>query len=371
MVVGIEAVPFVDLRRQHQDVRSQLDAAFDRVVTRGSFTLGEEVEGFEREFASFVGTQEGIGVASGTDALVLALKGLGIGPGDEVITQVNTFAATAEAIVLAGATPVFVDVEADTYLMDPDAAEAAITPRTAAIVPVHLYGQCCDMQRISALAGRRGLKVVEDACQAHGASRFGIRAGQAGDAACFSFYPSKNLGALGDGGFVATNDAALAHRVRLLRSHGEGSDRVHMTVGYTSRLDGLQAAFLRTKLPRLDAWNTMRREAAAVYRELLADSAVGLPAVADGASHVYHVFCVQVDRRDEVRSRLGAQGVQTGIHYARPLHLEPAFRYLGGRPGDYPMAEAAIERILSLPMFPFITTAEVRAVSDGLLGAMA
>jgi dTDP-4-amino-4,6-dideoxygalactose transaminase len=370
VTVDQQTIPLVDLSRQHAVVESGLDAAFRRVVDTGSFTLGQEVDAFEREFTAYVGTSHGVAVGSGTDALKLALRALGIGPGDEVITAVNTFAATAEAIALAGATPVFVDIEEDTYLLDVDAVESAITDRTAAIIPVHLYGQCVDMKKLMAIAGKHGLKVVEDACQAHGASRDGGRAGCVGDAGCFSFYPSKNLGALGDGGFVATNDPALAEQVRLLRCHGEDENRMHTAVGCTSRLHGLQAAFLRAKLPMLDAWNDMRREAAADYEALLGGSSVTLPEVAGGVSHVYHVYCVRVDDRDNVRRRLLAEGVQTGVHYGLPLHLEPAFAHLGGKPGDFPVAEKASREILSLPMFPYLTQAEVSRVCAALRGVV-
>jgi dTDP-4-amino-4,6-dideoxygalactose transaminase len=370
VIVGEQTVPFVDLARQHAAVEAELEAAYQRVVERGSFTLSEEVEAFEREFADYVTTSHGVGVASGTDALMLSLRALGVGAGDEVITAVNTFAATAEAIVLAGATPVFVDIDPATFLLDLDAVEAAITERTAAIVPVHLYGQCCDMERVMAIARRHGLKVVEDACQAHGATRNGKSAGCLGDAGCFSFYPSKNLGALGDGGFVATNDPELADRVRLLRCHGEGADRLHVEVGYTSRLHGMQAAFLRAKLPMLDHWNGLRHEAAMGYLSALEGAPIILPETVDGASHVYHVFCVRVNDRDAVRARLSEAGVQTGIHYALPLHLEPAFAHLGGSSGQFPVAEKAIGEILSLPMFPYLTAAEVDSVSDAVREAI-
>ena len=370
MIVGEQTVPFVDLSRQHAAVEPELEMAYRRVVERGSFTLSEEVEAFEREFADYVTTSYGVGVASGTDALMLSLRALGIGAGDEVITAVNTFAATAEAIVLAGATPVFVDIDENTYLLDLDAVETAITERTAAIVPVHLYGQCCDMQRLMAIARQHGLKVVEDACQAHGATRSQASAGCLGDAGCFSFYPSKNLGALGDGGFVATNDPQLAERVRLLRCHGEGAERLHVEVGYTSRLHGMQAAFLRAKLPMLDHWNALRREAAMGYSANLDGAQVVLPDVVDGAGHVFHVYCVRVNDRDAVRAKLSAAGVQTGIHYAIPLHLEPAFANLGGRLGQFPVAEKTVGEILSLPLFPYLTSAEVDWVSDALREAV-
>ena len=359
-------IPFVDLSRQHQVVRVQLDAAFARVVDRGSFTLGEEVSAFEAEFAQYLGVDEAVGVGSGTDALHFALRACGVQPGDEVITAVNTFAATAEAIVMCGARPRFVDIDPDTYLMDLDAVESAITPSTRAIIPVHLYGQCVDMTRVMEIARRHGLKVVEDACQAHGARADGHTAGTAGDAGCFSFYPSKNLGALGDGGIVVTNDPEIAARVRLLRNHGEDASRLHVESGYCSRLHGLQAALLRAKLPHLDEWNALRRQAASQYDEAFAGLPVKTPVVRPSAHHVYHLYVVQVEDRDAVRASLAEQQVQTAIHYAVPLHLEPAFSDLGYARGDFPVAEAVIRRILSLPMYPYLESGEISAVRSAL-----
>lgn len=364
-------VLFVDLASQHGALSEALHDAFARVLRDGSFTLGGEVEALEREFAEFAGTGEAIGVGSGTDALHIALRALDIGPGDEVITAVNSFAATAEAIALAGATPVFVDVDADTLLMDLAAVEAAITPRTRAIIPVHLYGQCVDMKRLLGMARSHGLRVIEDACQAHGASREGLSAGAAGDAGCFSFYPSKNLGALGDGGIVTTSDPEIARRVRLIRSHGEDGARAHVDLGWTSRLHGLQAAFLRAKLPVLAEWNQSRREVAEKYAAALAGvPGVRLPGVVPGAEHVFHLYCVRVANRDSVRADLARLGVQTGVHYRTPLHLEPAFAYLGGREGDFPVAERATGEIVSLPMHPFVTDDDVARVASALAGAV-
>lgn len=359
-------VPFVDLGRQHAQIAEGLQAAFTRVLARGSFTLGEEVEAFEREFASYVGVAHGVGVASGTDALHLALRALGVGEGDEVITAVNTFAATAEAIVMAGARPVFVDINPATHLMDLDAIEDAITQRTRAVVPVHLYGQCVDMKRVNDIAGCFGLKVVEDACQAHGASRGGVRAGSAGDAACFSFYPSKNLGAIGDGGIVVTADATIAERVRLLRNHGEDCDRLHVESGFCSRLHGLQSAFLREKLPHLDEWNALRGQVAMAYTEALSKAAVRLPTMVPGSEHVFHLYVIRVRERDRVRKLLAERGIQTGVHYATPLHLEPAFAYLGYEKGEFPRAEKAAAEIVSLPLFPYMTVDEVDLVADAV-----
>lgn len=362
---------FVDLASQHNALRRSLDEAFSRVLADGSFTLGGEVDALEREFAQFVGTSDAIGVGSGTDALHIVLRAMGIGAGDEVITAVNSFAATAEAIALAGATPVFADVDPDTLLVDPGAVEAAITSRTRAIIPVHLYGQCADMKRLHGIADAHGLRVIEDACQAHGASRDGLSAGASSDAGCFSFYPSKNLGALGDGGIVTTSDPEIAQRVRSLRSHGEDPDRTHVDVGWTSRLHGMQAAFLRVKLPVLAEWNQRRREVAARYAEALSEiPGVLLPVTLPGAEHVFHLYCIRVAERDAVRARLAERGVQTGIHYKTPLHLEPAFAYLGGRLGDFPVAEKATSEIVSLPMHPFVTDDEVNRVASALAAAV-
>lgn len=362
-------VPFVDLNRQHQALSGELRSAFDRVIDEGSFTLGTEVEAFEREFAAFLGASHAIGVGSGTDALHFALRAVGVRPGDEVITVANTFFATAEAIIMAGARPVLVDIEPDTFLMDLGAVESAITGKTRAIVPVHLYGQCVDMGRVNEIARRHGLKVIEDACQAHGASLDGVVAGTSGDAGCFSFYPSKNLGAAGDGGMVVTNSGEVADRVRLLRCHGEDSNRVHLESGYCSRLHGLQAAVLRAKLPMLTDWNDMRYRAAINYIEAFNDSAVRAPRVPDGSKHVFHLFVIRARERDAIRTRLAELGVQTAVHYPVPLHLEPALSSLGYRRGEFPQAEEAAEEILSLPMYPYLTSAEVDRVSGAVLEA--
>jgi dTDP-4-amino-4,6-dideoxygalactose transaminase len=359
--VAVHDVAFVDLHRMHESIQKDLDAAYHRVVGASAFTLGREVEAFEQAFAAYVGTRHAIGVASGTDALHLALRARGIGPGDEVITAVNTFAATAEAILMAGARPVFADID-EYYLIDVDHAASLVTPRTRAIIPVHLYGQPADMIAVNELAARYDLFVLEDACQAHGSSRDGRSAGSSGDAAAFSFYPGKNLGALGDGGMVTTNDDGLAARIRLLRAHGENAERLHVEPGYCSRLHGMQAAFLAAKLPHLDSWNAMRAAAADRYDAGLHGAGVVTPAVAPGASHVYHLYVIQVDGRDGFRAELGARGIQTAVHYAWPLHVEPAFAFLGYRRGEFPKAEAAVERIVSLPMYPYLLFDEVDRV---------
>jgi dTDP-4-amino-4,6-dideoxygalactose transaminase len=366
MSQGAEIVPFVDVARQHQRVAGDLEAAFARVVAHGGFTLGPEVSDFEQAFARFVGTEESVGVASGTDALHFALRACGVGAGDEVVVPANTFAATAEAVVMAGARPVFVDIDPRTYLMDLDALQSAITPKTTAVIPVHLYGQCVDMRRVNEIAKAHGVRVIEDACQAHGASRDGLAAGSAGDAAAFSFYPSKNLGALGDGGAVTTNDPEIAKRVRSLRNHGEDGRRLHTEVGYCSRLHSLQAALLGVKLTHLAEWNESRRRSAAFYAEKLAGTGIEPPLAVDGATHVYHVYVVRVPDRELFREVLARSGIQTGVHYAVPLHLEPAFADLGFERGDFPQAERAAKEIVSLPMFPYLQEAEISRVVEAV-----
>ena len=360
-------IPFVNLQRLHQMMGNSLEAAFFTVVKDASFTMGPKLETFEDNFASYIGVQHAVGVGSGTDALHLALRACGVGPGDEVITVANTFAATAEAIIMAGARPVFVDVSEDTLLMELDDVEAAVTENTRAIIPVHLYGQPVDMDRLMAFAQPRGIKVVEDACQSHGARCGKFRAGGIGDVGCFSFYPSKNLGALGDGGMVTTDDDEIADRIRLLRNHGEeGSSRLHVESGYCTRLHTLQAAFLNEKLPYLDEWNALRMRAAALYDDMLAPADVVLPVRRDGVTHVYHLYVIRVSDRDQVRQELGERGIQTGIHYAVPLHLEPAFADLGYSAGDFPVAERAAASILSLPMYPYIEFDEVARVCEAV-----
>jgi dTDP-4-amino-4,6-dideoxygalactose transaminase len=359
-------IPFVDLLRAHSHLSDSLESAFHRVVGGSAFTLGGEVERFEASFAKYIGVAHAVGVGSGTDALHFALRACGVGPGDEVITAVNTFAATAEAILMAGARPVFVDVDERTLLMDINAVEAALSARTRAIIPVHLYGQPVEMVRLMALARTSGVKVIEDACQAHGALCAERRAGGFGDAGCFSFYPGKNLGALGDGGIVVTDDKAVAARIRLLRNHGEDASRLHVESGYCSRLHGLQAAFLSEKLPHLDDWNALRMSAAALYDEALASAAAVLPGRAEGVTHVFHLYVVRVRDRDSCREELGRQGIQTGIHYVVPLHLEPAFAFLGYKQSDFPVAERAADSMISLPMFPYIDRDEVLRVSEAV-----
>ena len=363
-------VPFVDLQAQYRSIKAEVDAAVQRVLDTSAFILGREVETFERAFAEYVGARECVGVSNGTAAIQLALQACGVGPGDEVIVPANTFFATAEAVSTAGATPVFVDCDPVTYNIDAGGVEAAVTPRTRAVIPVHLYGQPADLDPVVEIAGRHNLLVIEDAAQAHGARYKGARVGALGAAGCFSFYPGKNLGAYGEGGAVVTNDAQVARRLRMLRDHGSEQKYRHEMVGYNFRLEGMQGAVLSVKLKHLDDWNALRRRHAARYRELLAplaaNGALALPAEAGYAEHVYHLFVVQTGARDAVQRYLSAAGVHTGIHYPVPVHLQPAYASLGHKEGDFPHAESQAGRVLSLPMFAELTGHQIKYVADAL-----
>lgn len=359
-------VPYLDLGAQYRALKSEVDAAVLRVLESTQYILGPEVLAFETEFAAFTGTTQCVAVNSGTSALHLALLACGIGPGDEVITVPFTFVATVSAIEYAGATPVFVDVEPDHLTMDPARIEAAITPRTKAIMPVHLFGHPADMTAILAIARRHGLRVIEDAAQAHGATCQGRPCGSMGDVSCFSFYPGKNLGAYGEGGALVTNDPGIAHTAKLLRSWGEERRYEHLLKGFNYRMDGIQGAILRIKLRHLPAWTEARRARAAEYVAALAGSSVTVPTERAGDRHVYHVFAVRLAHRDAVRGRLDAAGVQTGVHYPIPVHLQPAYRNLGGAPGDFPVAEAAAHQVLSLPIYPELTSEQVAYVAQAL-----
>lgn len=359
-------VPFVDLQTQHRTIRAEAMAAVGSVVERGDFILGDAVERFESEFAAYCGAAQAVGVDSGTSALELALRAIGVNEGDEVVTAANTFIATALAISYTGATPVLVDVDPVTYTLNPELLERAITSRTRAIIPVHLYGQPADMDAILEIARRHGLPVLEDACQAHGARYRGQRVGSMGDAAAFSFYPAKNLGAWGDGGAVVTNDDKLAEKIRLMRNYGSRERYQHLVRGYNRRLDTLQAALLRIKLPHLDAWNAARRAHATAYRRLLASLLDTLPVEADGREAVYHLFVVRVPDRDRLRERLRASGIATGVHYPVPIHVQPAYRDLGYAPGSFPVTEQAADELLSLPMFPELKLAQITHVANVL-----
>ncbi len=348
-------VPFVDLRAQYTTITAEVHEAIRSVLERSDFILGDEVDQFEVEFGRYVGTRHAIGVGSGLAALELALRAYGIGPGDEVITAANTFIATVLAIMAVGARPVLVDADPATYNLDPAAVGAAITSRTRAIIPVHLYGQPADLEPILELAKRRHLVVIEDAAQAHGATYDGRRAGAWGDAAAFSFYPAKNLGAYGDGGMVMTNDAGIAEKLRILRNYGQRVKYQHAVAGTNSRLDTIQAAILRVKLRYLDRWNAARQEHALAYDDLLKELPVLRPGRLEKAAHVYHLYVVQVASRDQVQELLRTQGVSTGIHYPVPIHFQEACVHLGYRRGAFPVSERAAERVLSLPMYAEMT----------------
>ena len=356
-------IPFVDLQTQYRNLKPEIDAAVLRVFENAQFILGPAVAAFESGFARFCGTTEAVGVNSGTSALHLALLAAGVEPGDEVITVPYTFVATVAAIEYANARPVFVDVEPGYWTMDPSQIERAITPRTKAIVPVHLYGQPADMDPIVEIARRHGLAVIEDACQAHGSEYKGRRCGSLGDIGCFSFYPGKNLGGYGEGGAVVTNDATVARKVRLLRAWGEEVRYEHKHRAFNYRMDGVQGAVLGVKLKYLDGWTEARRSRAAEYGRQLAGTAARLPVERPGARHVYHVYVVELPDRDAWRARLTDAGVQTGVHYPIPVHLQPAYRDLGYEAGAFPVAESASHAVLSLPMFPELTDAQIAEVA--------
>ena len=359
-------IPFADFAAGTREIRAEVEAAFARILDSGRFVGGEVVERFEQEWAAYCGTAHAVGVGNGTDALQMALRALGIGPGDEVVVPTNTFVATAEAVVLAGAAPRFADVSADTLLLTPASLEAAITPRTRGVVVVHLYGQAPDMDALARVAVAHGLVVIEDAAQAHGASWRGRPVGSLGHVGCFSFYPAKNLGALGDAGAVVTDDADLARRVRSMRDHGRsvGSHHDHEFLGTNSRMDALQAAVLSVKLPRLEAWITARRERADQYRAHLGGGPVQLVAEASGTRHAYHLLVARVPAREHLRRRLGQVGIQTGLHYPIPCHLQPPYREYTHPP--LPVAEQAAAEIVSLPLFPHLTAEQVTRVCDEL-----
>jgi dTDP-3-amino-3,4,6-trideoxy-alpha-D-glucose transaminase len=362
-------VPVTRLDNSDPTALGELMCAVERVVRADDFTLGAELVEFEREFCRLCGTGYAVGVSSGTDALALALQGLGIGPGDEVIVPANSFIATAEAVTLTGARPRLVDVDPQTHLLTAEEVERNLDGRVRGVIPVHLYGRTVDLDPIVALARERGAFVVEDACQAHGASYRGRRVGSVGDAGAFSFYPTKNLGAWGDGGAVVTSDPGLAERVRLLRSHGERPRYTHRLPGGTSRLHTIQAAVLRVKLPRLEGQNARRRRLGAVLRRELADCPgirTPAPPPANG-DHVFHLFCVVADDRDALRSHLAERGIATAVHYPIPIHLQEAYAHLGLQSGDLPVVERLAEQICSLPLFPTMTDHELDSVIDAVL----
>jgi len=365
--VADPAVPFVSLTAQHQGLAAEIRNAVGRVMESGWFILGPEVEAFEEEFASVVGTAHAVGVASGTDALTLSLWALGVGPGDEVITTPLTATFTALAISRCGARPVFADVDGRSLNLSPESVAKRMTARTKALLPVHLYGNPCQMPALLRLAGENGLAVVEDACQAHGAKLADRPLGGWGKAGCFSFYPTKNLGALGDGGMVATNDAAMANRLRRLRNGGQENRYIHREIGFNSRLDELQAAILRAKLPHLFTWNARRRALAALYGQLLAEAPLVWVDLLPDAETAAHLLVARAPERDRLREALSEAGVETLIHYPVPAHLQPAYQGLGQGVGSCPEAERAAGEILSLPLYPELTEAQVERVARAIL----
>lgn len=357
------AVPFVDLLAQYEELRAEVMTAVDRVLRSGQYVLGDDVEAFEQEFARYCGAGHCVGVSSGTEALHLALRALQVGPGDEVITAANTFAATAFAISYVGARPVFVDVNPTDFTIDVEALQAAISERTRVIIPVHLYGHPADMDSILGIAHKHGLRVLEDACQAHGAEYRGRRAGSLGDVACFSFYPTKNLGTYGDGGTIVTDDRRLADEVRHLRNYSQPEKNVHTHVGFNSRLDTVHAAILRIKLRRLDEWNGRRREMARVYGELLSTTPLGLPSERPGVRHVYHLYVVRHPHRDHLLSFLREHDVSCGIHYPFPVSHQKPYALARTVPEGVPVATRLSKRILSLPMFPELSREQIHRVA--------
>jgi len=378
-------VPFLDLKAQYKQIEHEVVPVVTEAMENGMFIGGPNVEGFEKEFAEFCNSKYCIGVNSGTDALRFTLMATGIGPGDEVITVPNTFIATTEAISQVGAIPVFVDIDPNTCNMDPQKISTFVEQHCVfnqstnnlinqstrspvkAIIPVHLYGQMADMDPIMELARKKGLLVIEDACQAHGAKYKNKAAGSMGAAGCFSFYPGKNLGAYGEGGAVVTQDERIASEIRVIRDHGQNKKYYHTMEGYNGRLDAIQAAVLRVKLKRLAAWNKTRNDNAAYYNELLSDlPGVEFANVADYAESVYHLYVIMVDDRDALQEFLGDKGIATGLHYPLPLHLQKAYEHLGYKEGDFPVAERAAKRLLSLPMYPELTCDQIKYVADSI-----
>jgi len=362
-------IPYNDLKAQYHSIKNEIDTAVLRVLDSTQYILGEEVAAFEREFAGYCRASQAIGVNSGTSALHLALLAAGIGPGDEVITVPFTFVATVSAICYTGATPVLVDIEPDYFTMDPSKIEAAITPKTKAIMPVHLYGQPADMDPIMDIARRRSLTVIEDAAQAHGSDYHGRRCGSIAEIAGFSFYPGKNLGAYGEGGAITTTRADVAATCRTLRDWGRGERYEHRVKAFNYRMDGIQGAILRVKLRHLEAWTERRRQVAEWYATALDQDTVRLPQARPGCRHVYHVYAVRTDDREKLREALDNQGIQTGVHYPIPVHLQPAHADLGYHAGDFPVAEQVAREVLSLPIFPEMTREQVQTVAEAVAGA--
>jgi len=363
----MNTIPLLDLKAEYHVIQDAVRSAIDNVLESGQFILGEAVEQFERNFANYLGIRHAIGVGSGLDALRLALEAAGVRPGDNVIIPANTYIATALAVSAIGAQPVLVDCREDTYQIEPELIQPAITHRTKAIIPVHLHGQAADMASIMAIAEAHGLDVIEDAAQAHGARFSGTPCGTFGRAGCFSFYPSKNLGAYGDGGMVVTNDDELADRVRQLRNYGQRVKNEHIWKGMNSRLDALQAAVLGVKLRLLDRCNEQRAAHAARYSKTLAGQGLGVPVLDPRSTHIFHVYVLRTSNRDELRAHLSAQSIQTGIHYPIPIHMQTAYLDLGHKQGAFPVAERTSREILSLPMFPDLTDAQIDRVADAII----
>lgn len=361
---GVEVIPLVDLKAQYRAIKAEVDAAISRVIQNADFILGSDVEAFEAEYAAYCEAEHVVALDSGLSALELGMRALGIGPGDEVITPVHSFIASSSAISFTGATPVWVDADPVTYNIDTRQVEAAITERTKAIMPVHLYGQPADMDRIMEIARRHHLNVVEDACQAHGARYKGRRVGSIGDIAAFSFYPGKNLGAYGDAGALVTNNREISETVRSMRNYGQRKKYDHQFLAWNRRMDTLQAGVLRAKLPHLDAWNQARRRHASIYDELLADASVDRPRVAPDREHVYHLYVIQGGARDALLQQLADAGIHGGIHYPIPIHLQAAYRSRGMGSGSFPVSEAMAPRLLSLPMYPELREDQLRRIAD-------
>ncbi len=363
------SVPFLDIKAQNRGIAEELHEAINRVVSQGQFILGPAVERFEQAFARYIGTQHCVGLDNGTSALQMALVACDIGPGDEVITTPHTWISTSWAISYVGAKPVYVDIDPETYTLDPRLVRRAITPRTKALLPVHLYGQAFDVDAFQRIADEHGLALIEDAAQAHGARWSGRRLGSLGRVGCFSFYPGKNLGAMGEAGAIVSDDGQLAARVRRLRDHAQAGRHHHVEIGYNTRMEGIQGAVLEVKLRHLDRWNAQRRRHAARYGELLADiPEIELPAAPRPESHVWHLFVVLAPRlcRDALTKELAAEGIATGIHYPTPVPLQPAYASLGYQPGDFPVAEDVMARCLSLPMFAELTEEQLVHVADAV-----
>jgi dTDP-4-amino-4,6-dideoxygalactose transaminase len=361
-------VPYVDLKAQYRSIKREIDEAVARVLDSCQFVLGPEVADFEKEFAAYCGAAECIAVNSGTSALHLALLAAGVGPGDEVITVSFTFVASVATVLYTGAKPVLVDIERRTFNMNPEAVEAAISPRTKAIMPVHLYGHPADMDPIMEVARRRNLVVIEDAAQAHGAKYKGQAVGSIADIGCFSFYPAKNLGAYGEGGAVTTNNPEYARKIRVLRDWGQDRKYHHALHGYNYRMEGLQGAILRVKLRQLEKWTEARRGIVKKYDQRLAGSDLVRPAEMPWARHVYHLYTVRAKNRDALQATLLSEGIQTGVHYAIPVHLQPAYAHLGYGPNSLPESERAANEVLSLPLYPELTDSQVRTVTEALAG---